>query len=83
MGDSAEAEIAVGCALSSESELSVGLLPDPESKMVSQVQIPGRRRSLSTASMRSVRLSEATSVFDKYLIVPILAFAYCIIVGPL
>jgi O-antigen ligase len=33
--------------------------------------------------MRSVRLSEATSVFDKYLIVPILAFAYCIIVGPL
>jgi O-antigen ligase len=38
---------------------------------------------MSTASTRSVRSSEAAPVFDKYLIVPILAFAYCLIVGPL
>jgi O-antigen ligase len=33
--------------------------------------------------MRSVRLSEAAPTFDKCLIVPILAYAYCFIVSPL
>ena len=38
---------------------------------------------MSTASMRSVRLSEAAPIFDKCLIIPILVCAYCLIIGPL
>ena len=38
---------------------------------------------MSTASMRSVRLREAAPIFDKSLIVPIIACAYCLIIGPL
>jgi exopolysaccharide production protein ExoQ len=38
---------------------------------------------MSTASMRSVRLSKAAPAFDIYLIVPILAFANSLIIAPL
>jgi exopolysaccharide production protein ExoQ len=38
---------------------------------------------MSTASMRSVRLSKAAPTFDKCLIAPILAYAYCFIVSPM
>ena len=51
--------------------------------MIAQVQIPGSRNRTSTASMRSVRSREAAPTFDKYLIVMILACAYCLIIAPM
>jgi len=38
---------------------------------------------MSVASMRSLRLSEAAPFFDKCLIVQFLAYAYCLIIGPM
>jgi exopolysaccharide production protein ExoQ len=38
---------------------------------------------MSTASVRSVRLSEAAPISDKRLIVPILVYAYCLIIAPM
>jgi exopolysaccharide production protein ExoQ len=38
---------------------------------------------MSTASKRSVRLSEGAPIFDKCIIVPILVYAYCLIIAPM
>ena len=51
--------------------------------MVAQVQIPGSRKRTSPASMHSFRLRAAAPIFDKYLIVMILAVAYCLIIDPM
>ena len=38
---------------------------------------------MSKTSMRSVRLTKTAPIFDKHLIVPILAIAYYLVIGPL
>ena len=42
-----------------------------------------RMTRMSTASLRSVRFSEAPLTFDKCLIIPILVYAYSLIISPM
>lgn len=42
-----------------------------------------KMKRMSTASMRSVTLRQAAPIFDKYLIVPLIACAYCLVIAPM